>query len=473
MQKISEGRFNALAGYARQPLAQIMSVELEFYENDGGRIVGMIVEDRTDRDFGGIVFARDASLRYRCIRVTEFGQTLAKARQSLDLEMEIAHQLPPEDFFQGDEVGDPIDFFTPVYDDAKLNPNFLRMLREETFSPALGIIEPMMRWHTDVDGNFVEQFQTAGFDQRIWELYLFAVFNELGYQIDNKYDVPDFIAHNLFGSVAVEAVTVGPTRIGGKIVPPPSIENEEERLRYLHDYMPIKFGSALYSKMKKKYWEREQIKDLPFLLAIHDFSSPRSMVYTRTALERYVFGYEHGWSKNKDGELKVIPKKVKEHRWGEKVIPSGFFNLPDSEQVSGILFSNSGTISKFNRMGILNGFGTGKVLSIREGTKMNHDPNATMPQYFRVVVNSAGYEETWTEGISVLHNPNALRPLDPDTLPGAAHLFIQDDGQLVSHTPDFFPFGSVTQNIAPVDVQAFLDGLPDGTHFVWTPRENG
>lgn len=471
MEKITEGRFNALAGYARQPMARIMAREIEFYQVDGGRIVGMIIEDRTDKDFGGTVFGRDANDRYRCVRVTDFGHTLEDARISLNTEMEIARQVPPEEFHQGDETGAPVDFFAPVYETAKLNPNFQRMISEEIFSPALGVIEPMMRWHKDIDGNFIEQFQTNGFDQRIWELYIFAVFNELDFEIDTSANVPDFVAHSIFGSLAVEAATVGPTQKDGKVVPPPPIEEEEDRIQYLQQYMPIKFGSALYSKMKKRYWEADNIKDLPFLIAIHDFSSPRSMVHTRSALERYVFGYEHGFEKDDMGNLKIIPNKIDEHRWGDKVIPSGFFNLPESENVSGIIFSNSGTVSKFNRMGILNDFGSGRVASIREGTMVNHDSNASLPKYFRVLVNAEGYEETWVEGLSVIHNPNALRPLDPDLLPGAAHLFLLEDGNVSSHTPDFFPFGSVTHNFAPLNISDVRAAFADGTHFVWTPKE--
>lgn len=472
MEPISESRFNALAGYARQPMARMMAREMEFYEIDGGRIVGMIIEDRTDRDFGGTVFARDAVARYRCVRVTHFGQTLDDARASLKTEMDIAKQLQPKEFYQDDEPDVSVDFFTPVYEEAKLNPNFRRMTNEENLSPALEIIEPMMRWHNDVDGNFVEQFQTSGFDQRVWELYLFAVFNELNFEINSSVNVPDFLAHSIFGSVAVEAATVGPTKDGKKIIPPPPIDTEEDRLRYLHDYMPIKFGSVLYSKMKKKYWDSEQVANVPFLIAIHDFSSPQSMVHTRSALERYVFGYEHKFEKDEAGVLRILPKKIAEHTWGKKVIPSGFFNLPDSENVAGIVFSNSGTVSKFNRMGILNGFGSGRVVSIRQGTMVNHDPNATLPKFFSVLVNADGYEESWVEGLSVLHNPNALRPLDPDLLPGAAHLFLQDDGNVVSYTPDFFPLESVTRNFAPMDVDAVRDEFKDGTHVVRTPRES-
>lgn len=43
---------------------------------------------------------------------------------------------------------------------------FRSLLELETWSPARGVIEPMMRWYEDVDGNFVEQFQSTGFDAR-------------------------------------------------------------------------------------------------------------------------------------------------------------------------------------------------------------------------------------------------------------------------------------------------------------------
>jgi len=49
-----------------------------------------------------------------------------------------------------------------------------------------------MRWYEDVDGNFIEQFQTTGFDARIWELYLFAAFRELLYAIDRTHTAHRF-----------------------------------------------------------------------------------------------------------------------------------------------------------------------------------------------------------------------------------------------------------------------------------------
>src|SRR3546814_15734503 len=76
----------------------------------------------------------------------------------------------------------------------------------------------MMRFHEDADGNFIEQFQTTGFDPRLWELYLFATFNELGYARDSAVAVPDFILTGLPGRLAIEANTANPP---GRVAPPP------------------------------------------------------------------------------------------------------------------------------------------------------------------------------------------------------------------------------------------------------------
>ncbi len=157
---------------------------------------------------------------------------------------------PDDTYYQGDDDSAPVDFFTAVVPAAKLNPNFVRLRDMEEYSPARGIIESMMRWYEDADGNFVEQFQTTGFDARIWELYLFAAFTEMGYLIDRSRAVPDFFCRHPENEFCVEAVTVNPTKdASGADIPEPPIETSEQVTAYLEDYMPIKFGSALRSKL--------------------------------------------------------------------------------------------------------------------------------------------------------------------------------------------------------------------------------
>jgi hypothetical protein len=463
MKEISEIRFNAIAGYARQPMARVTGEELAYFESDDGTLMGLLLRDRSDNDFAGMAFGRDKKLRFRWTSMTDFFETPEKAVAALEGLIEDLHKKPEDFHYQGDEVGEPVDFFTPVHAPERLHPDFSTIVSAAEFSPARGIIELMMRWHEDLDGNFVEQFQSTAFDQRIWELYLFALLTEIGYVLDPTSAVPDFIAGGLYGQLAVEAVTVGPTRNGASIVPPPPIETPEQMTAYLEEYMPIKFGSPLFSKLRKEYWKKDRLTDIPLVFAIADFSSPGSMVYTRSALERYLYGFAHHPSVDANGKTTAVPRKIVEHSWGEKTIPSGFFDIPEARNVSAVISTAAGTISKFNRMGLLAGFGNRDVLMIREGTCVDRDINATIPLVFRAIVNAEGYRESWVEGLNVYHNPRANIPLSEHLLPGAAHHHCDAEGNWTSSAPEFHPLASTTRLIANVDVDralADLDGLP-------------
>jgi hypothetical protein len=472
VRQISLARFNALGGYARKPGSWLVFEELEHFEVASGNVIGIATKDITDQDFSGIVLAKDQKQRFRCVDIVKFCSTPEEAKLALFAGMQQASRAQIKDHHQGDEVGAPVDFFTHLHDIKRLHPSFVQLSTNEGYSPACQIIEQMMRWYEDADGNFVEQFQTTGFDQRIWELCLFAMLIEADYYIDRQYNVPDFCCSGLLGKLFIEAVTVGPTLRDGIAVPTPPVDTPEEIDRYLKEYMPIKFGSPLYTKLKKKYWEQPQVTGAPFVLAVADFSSQMSMVRTQSALDRYLFGYEHASKIDGNGNLTILPERIEKHSWEDKTIPSGFFRLPDSENVSAVISSNAGTIAKFNRLGILSKFGSKRVLVIREGTMVDHNPNARHPKVFKVVVNAAGYDESWIEGLNVYHNPNAKIPLPMEMFPGAAHHFCDEFGQVTSYTPEFHPMSSITKHHFPVDVARALAEIGDKTHMVWTPKPN-
>jgi len=139
---------------------------------------------------------------------------------------------------QGDEEGPTVDFFLPVRERSRLNPDFVRLAETEEFSPAPGIIEPMMHCYEDADGNFVEQLQTSGFDARIWELYLFAALTEAGFTIDRSVSVPDFVAQGPRGEFSIEATTVNPTvDAQGQPIAMPLPETAEQQLSYVREYL--------------------------------------------------------------------------------------------------------------------------------------------------------------------------------------------------------------------------------------------
>ena len=55
LKPITELRYNALAGYARSPWTWIASIEYEWYSSGDEKVLGVVVQDTTDKDFVCIV----------------------------------------------------------------------------------------------------------------------------------------------------------------------------------------------------------------------------------------------------------------------------------------------------------------------------------------------------------------------------------------------------------------------------------
>lgn len=440
---ISQVRFDALAGYARSPNIVLIIVELEGYATEDERLLGVVTLDRTDNDFGWVIFGRDEGLRFRAIDVNVSHLSIEDARAELIAKLEEQWARPDESFHQGDVTGPPTDFFTPVVRAERLHPIFKSLIDGPQYSPARGIIEPMMRFYEDPDGNFVEQFQTTAFDARLWELYLFAVFVELGYARIPGFNAPDFVLRSPFGALSVEATTINPPANNAPKMP----ENQEQAAAYLENYVPIKLARTLRRKLNKKspYWNIPALEDVPFVLAVQDFHSPGSMrVFTQAATE-YAFGVRHSMQ---DG--KHVVDRIDEHVWGNLRERSGFFDQPGAENVSALVINPTGTLSKFNRMGYVAGFGDRKIKIIVRGlARGERDESDPRPRFFAHKVWEPGYSESWVEGMVVLHNPRAKVPLPPELIPGASHEFLQEDGRIMSLLPNFHPYISQTVILAP------------------------
>ena len=209
-----------------------------------------------------------------------------------------------------------------------------------------------MPHYKDVDGNFIKDFQTTGFDSRLWELYLFAYLTEERLFINREHEAPDFLILNGSQNVAIEAVTVNASQKYDAEIEVEKLTPEKIQ-ELLRNYMPLKFGSSLSSKLnrkdKKKYWEMEHTEGCPRVFAIADFHAEGSMCWSSTALTHYLYGMRHDWHVSDDGQLITNPIKTNFSKKNCEKITS-FFSLKDSENVSAVLFSTAGTISKFVRI---------------------------------------------------------------------------------------------------------------------------
>lgn len=453
--KITPERFNAFVDWTRAPAVDFVSEELEWYADKFERVLGVVLLDTVDNDFAYIILGRDEALRFRCIDLRVSMPNIGMARSRLKVALQKFSQKGKDIFPQGGERHKPIDIFAPVVPEEKMHPQFKSFMGYPNWTPAIGIMKEMMRHFPDIDGNFVQQFQTTGFDARLWELYIYAYLKEERLFFDREYHAPDYVVQKYGHTVCIEAVTVNSSDGHNKLIndkEPLKIRSEDEIRDLLKDYMPIKFGSSLYSKLSRNppYWKMDHVNGNPLVFAIADFHEAQSMLWSSTALMEYLYGVHHDFSIDADGQLVISPLKIEKHKLGEKEIPSGFFFLPDAENVSAVLFSNSGTISKFNRMGRLAGFGVENLKIMRMGTCHNHDPNAALPKRFFFEIEPGNVTETWGEGLSMFHNPNALHPVPKDMFPSIAHHEYRD-GQVYSVLPEFHPYSSITMNMNIVE----------------------
>lgn len=452
---ISEERFNAYITWTRAPITKQISQEREWFAHVTERVLGVVALDYTDRDFGFVTLGRDEKGRFRCIDVQTSFQAIADARRNLFLSIQEHSSTGEETFPQGDRDNAGVDLFTPLAHEKKLNDAFKLVRSHDNWSPARAMLSEMMRHYVDVDGNFVEQFQTTGFDSRLWELYLYAYLLEDGLYVERPDPAPDFSVRNGRKTVFIEAVTVNPTA-GDAVVHPtvgkPILRNPEEVTELLKGKMPIKFGSALFSKLNRKtpYWALPEVANHPLVFAIADFHEPQSMTWSSSALFQYLYGVNHDFFHDENGQLVISTLNVETHEYEGKKIPSGFFFLPNAENVSAVLFTASGTLSKFNRMGRLAGFGIPNMKLIRYGVCHDHNPNASLPRPFVLNVEPGECSETWGEGLSMFHNPNALHPVSPEIFPSIAHHWFEN-GAIRSVLPEFHPYTSMTMNLLITD----------------------
>lgn len=331
----------------------------------------------------------------------------------------------------------PRDLFEPVVDEGRLDPRFRAVMSERQWAPARATMREVFAGMGDRDGNFIQQFQTDGFDARVWELYLFAAFDAAGLDVRMEDERPDFLLAGRDREWAVEATTANPS---GNRPPPAAATDPQERLAYMDGELAVRLGGALVSKLSKRYWELPHVAGKPFVLAIQSFASEDSLTFADTTLVEHLYGLRTYAERDEAGELHVYNAPIASHR-GSKTISSGFFALPDAEHVSAVLWSNSGTVPKFARMGFQDGVDSAGLRMIRAGTRHVMDPNASEPARFLYEVGSR--RETWPEGLTMAHNPRALHPLTRDAFPGIAHHAIEH-GLVTSWLPPFQPYRSET-----------------------------
>lgn len=399
------------------------------------RILAAILHLNATREFFCVAFARDQQGRYRGFERSVMYPSPRAAAAALQRDFGQSLAQTPPVHVEAPPPSRGVDLFAPAAGATRLHDAFVFVRDSFEQAAAREILQEIARWFPNQDGHFVKEFQTAGYSARTWELYLWCAFRALGFEIDQSYAAPDFGLSKRKARIFVEATTVSardPYVAAMAAGPPPDPPSRIDD--YIDHDMAQKFGSPLYSKLKRADWEKPHVSGHPFVLALADFHAPASMRWSYRALPQYLYGLKAITTADAENRLIEIFMPGEDHVVGDKRVPTDFFSQPGAENVSAVLFSNAGTISKFNRMGARAGFGDAWVSLVRSG--MLTDPEAweISETPFKADVEDPGYQETWWDEITLYHNPKALHPVDASLFTGVTHVHVVD-GQYTATGP--------------------------------------
>lgn len=384
---------------------------------EGAPSVGAVLQDLHGR-FETIVMRRQVDHRFV---VTHRAMALATVeRATHDLREAMRPDAPQEALPPGAQKRAPL---VPKTVDG-LGDSFKLLVTTMQHYPALMAIGETYLAMPRPDDNFVSDFRTSNFDSRLWELYLLAAFREQDILVTQNQPSPDFLIERESHQCYVEAVTANPNepRVPGFGSPTAAPADTAERLL---GAPAVRFAKTLRSKLQREYEQLPHVKGKPFALAIADFHAPSSMTWSREALPSYLYGIHPQVAEGSDGPHAIGPP-VSVLR-GEQQIPAGLFRDPAMAHLSAVIFSNAGTLSKFNRMGFLAGWRPRGLKMVRYGHLFDRTPGALQSIPFELDILSDEYKaiwpggEAWCQELEVYHNPLATNPIDFDLFPGATH----------------------------------------------------
>lgn len=208
---ISKARFDALT-YSRSPHTVYYSEELLWFSDEQENVIGTVLRDKTDNDFGYVILGRDERSLFRCVDNEINFKKVAQAKSVLKRKITKYSSSGQSVFPQGDSTKKKNLIFQQIVSEGKLHRYFKTLSANKGYSPAKEIIKEIAYAFIDLDGNFIQQFQSDGFNARIWELFLYAFLHEENFDLRNDiFPAPDFNCTKLGIDISIEAVTVNPT----------------------------------------------------------------------------------------------------------------------------------------------------------------------------------------------------------------------------------------------------------------------
>lgn len=312
------------------------------------------------------------------------------------------------------------DIFVSVAAENRLHRQF-RDLRDSPFHSEARLLINTLYQRMGLHGkDFIRKFQTDGFHSHLFEIACFAYLESGGFVPNRTYSSPDFLASRDGFSLAIEVTTSNPSEDQSADISLRMLADlsEDEIAAKVNVEFPNRMISILKKKVNRQYDKLPQCAGKPLVLMVAPFFEAGSIHYTDDALVDCLYGIRE--------------------------TTTGFFSLQSSKSVSAVLYCNAFTVPRFFRLATplecneeLTAMREGMYYAVRSETELS-------VKEFRYRVGSqSAPRESWSEGVTLFLNPNALIPISKEVLPSTSSFSIQD-GYLVREVYGFHP---VTSNM--------------------------
>ena len=401
----------------------------EAWESEDRNACGIVTRNSDNGTFGVIVMRRRIDGVWTVISEQTGLESLVAGR-------DIAHRLMKE--------GEPQEPLPPrtkaraaLHDLQGHQPTSIhKLLASPTHHRGVWLMNQLYLALPNPDPNWATDFHTGNFHTRMWELHLLGAFREQGLLVSQPHPSPDFRIENRNGGVGwVEAVTANPPEpydhVNTKPRPAPAGIQE-----LMLGPAAERFAKTIGSKLQRRYTDLAHVTGTPFAIALADFHAPASMVWSRNALIGYLYGIDIG-SQESAGQPEYFLKRAGK-LVGNAKMPIGLFCNEQHSELSAIIFTNTCTTAKFNRVAISAGALSENFRYTRIGAFFDRSPKAFKGIPFCLDVASEEYRALWPQGyepwcadVEVFHNPFAQHPFPRQLLPEFTHWF-QANGELGS-----------------------------------------
>ncbi|HJW30555.1 MAG TPA: hypothetical protein VJ508_15085, partial [Saprospiraceae bacterium] len=137
---LSKPRFNALC-FSRDPLAKFLMQELEWFSDLNENVLGLLMKDLIDYDYGYILLGRDEIGKFRCI---DLGVSVEDRETALIEMFSRMNEISSKNeavFPQGDVKTKKNEIYAEIVEENKLHPNYKILTKRKGFTPAKDIIK--------------------------------------------------------------------------------------------------------------------------------------------------------------------------------------------------------------------------------------------------------------------------------------------------------------------------------------------